>query len=184
MLPPMENNPWKTLNTKQIYKNNWISVREDTVIHPDGTEGIYGVVETRIAVGIIAITDNDEIYLVGQWRYPLELYSWEIIEGGSEDEESALETAKRELKEEAGLSAASWEQLGGEVHLSNCFSSEKAIFFVARDLSQGLSSPDSTEVLQVKKVSVKDVFAMVDDGEITDAMSVIALHRLRQKFFS
>ena len=123
-------NPWKTLSSRPIYENPWLRLREDQVIRPDGKEGIYGVVDTRLAVGVIALTPEKEIFIVGQWRYPLNRYSWEIIEGGGDPNEDGLVTAKRELKEEAGLVAETWRTLGGEVHLSNCFSSERAVFFV------------------------------------------------------
>ncbi len=124
-------NPWKTLQSKVTYQNAWITVREHDVIRPDGKPGIYGVVETRIATGVVALTDSHEIYLVGQYRYPTNEYSWEIIEGGSDPQETALDAAKRELKEEAGLMAASWEPLGSEIHLSNCHSSEVGFLFTA-----------------------------------------------------
>jgi 8-oxo-dGTP pyrophosphatase MutT (NUDIX family) len=176
-MPPK--NPWKTLSTRPIYKNPWLSLREDKVIRPDGQEGIYGVVDTRLAVGVIALTPQKEIYLVGQWRYPLNRYSWEIIEGGGDPNEDGLVTAKRELKEEAGLIAARWRPLGGEVHLSNCFSSERAVFYVAEDLDETEAEPEGTEELELRKMKFSDVILMVDSGEITDAMSIIALNRLR-----
>ena len=125
-------NPWKTLSSRPIYENPWLRLREDQVIRPDGKEGIYGVVDTRLAVGVIALTPEKEIFIVGQWRYPLNRYSWEIIEGGGDPNEDGLVTAKRELKEEAGLVAETWRTLGGEVHLSNCFSSERAVFLLRR----------------------------------------------------
>ena len=122
-------NPWKRLSSRVVYQNAWITVREDQVIRPDGKPGIYGVVETRIAAGVAAITENRELYLVGQFRYPTNEYSWEIIEGGTDGGESALSGAQRELKEEAGITAAHWEQLGGEIHLTNCHSSEIGVLF-------------------------------------------------------
>jgi ADP-ribose pyrophosphatase len=173
-------NPWKTLSSKTVYKNPWITVREDQVITPTGTTGIYGVVESRIATGVVALTPENEIYLVGQYRYPTNHYSWEIIEGGGDPHESALTTAKRELLEEAGLTANSWEQLGGEIHLSNCYSSEIGFLFIARDLTLGTSNPDETEVLDLQKIPLKKCFEMLDSGEIKDAMSIIALHRLKE----
>ncbi len=173
-------NPWKTVGTRLVYQNEWISVREDSVLRPDGSPGIYGVVDTRIATGVIALTTKQEVYLIGQWRYPLERYSWEIVEGGTDEGELPLDAIKRELKEEAGLVAKEWQQLGGEVHLSNCFSSERALLYVASDLQKVPSEPDATEVLQVKKVPLSECLAMIDSGEITDAMSVIGLLRLQQ----
>lgn len=178
----MESNPWKKLNTRLIYENEWISVREDQVIRPDGEKGIYGVVDTRIAVGIIALTPDNEIYLVGQYRYPIDKYSWEIVEGGSDPDEDPLVTAKRELKEEAGLTAGSWRQLGGIMYLSNCHSSEEAVVFVATDLVEGSSSPDGTEMLRSRKVPFAEALEMVDWGEIDDALSILGILRLAREF--
>jgi 8-oxo-dGTP pyrophosphatase MutT (NUDIX family) len=153
-------------------------VREDDVITPSGTPGIYGVVETRIATGVVALTDDNHIYLVGQYRYPVDEYSWEIPEGGSEIDEDPMETAKRELREETGLEAERWEQLGGEVHLSNCFSAERGFIYVARGLREGKAEPDHTEELQVKKIPFADCLAMVDRGEIKDSLTVIGVLRM------
>lgn len=171
-------NPWKTLDTKVVYENPWIRVREDAVVRPDGKPGIYGVVETRLATGVIALTPENEVYLVGQYRYPMDSYSWEIIEGGSDDDESALDAAKRELREEAGLEASHWETLGPEIHLSNCHSNERGYLFLATGLTEVESSPDGTEELVIRKVPLAEALAMVDSGEIADAMSIMALLRL------
>lgn len=174
-----EKNPWKTVSTKVVYENPWISVREDQVICPDGSPGIYGVVDCRIATGVVALTNDSHIYLVGQYRYPLDRYSWEIIEGGAETGETALEAAQRELVEEAGIIAKNWTPLGPEIHLSNCHSSESGNLFLARELSFTQSKPDHTEVLQIKKVSLKEAFSMLSSGEISDSLTIIALSRLK-----
>ncbi len=174
---PLERNPWKKISTRQIYKNPWISVREDKVITPAGKEGIYGVVETRAATGVIAVTPENEVYMVGQYRYPVDEYSWEIIEGGSEQGEDPAVAAKRELKEEAGVVCSEFVQLGPEVHLSNCFSSERAFFYLARNLTLVEAEPESTELLQVKKIPLAEAVRMVEAGEIKDAMSIIGLQR-------
>lgn len=178
-------NPWKIHTSRSIYENPWIKIREDSVSHPNGKPGIYGVVEMkRIASGVLAMTDDEELYLVGQYRYPLDLYSWEIIEGGVEPGENVLDGIKRELKEEAGLEALYWERLGGDFHLSNCITNEVAQLFVARGLKQGTSQPDSSEELVIKKVPFVEVLTMVEEGEITDAMSVIGIlmyDRLKRK---
>src|ERR1043165_7412655 len=121
-------NPWKTLASREVYDNEWIRVREDSVIRPDGEPGIYGVVHYKnIAVGVLAVED-DSIYLVGQYRYPLEQYSWEIPEGGCPEGEAPLDAAKRELAEETGLRAETWEKMG-VAHLSNSVSAEIAVWF-------------------------------------------------------
>ncbi|MBI2421480.1 MAG: NUDIX hydrolase [Candidatus Hydrogenedentes bacterium] len=173
----MTENPWITHSSRVMYKNAWITVREDQVTRPDGKPGIYGVVETRLATGVLALTEADAVYLVGQYRYPMECYSWEIIEGGSDPGEDALEACKRELLEEAGLTAAQWEPLGGEIHLSNCHSSERGYLYVARGLHEGEASPEGTEALQIRKVPWSEALAMVDSGEIQDALSIMAILR-------
>jgi 8-oxo-dGTP pyrophosphatase MutT (NUDIX family) len=171
-------NPWQRRSSKLIYSNPWITVREDDVITPGGSPGIYGVVETRLAVGVVALTDDNQIYLVGQYRYPVDEYSWEIPEGGSEVNEDPMETAKRELREETGVEAERWEQLGGEILLSNCFSNERGYLYVARGLREGRSEPDHTEELQVKKIPFAECLAMVERGEIKDSLTVIAVLRM------
>ena len=173
-------NPWKTLSSRRIYENPWIRVREDQVLRPDGSPGIYGVVETKIATGVVALTERQEVYLVGQYRYPTEHYSWEIIEGGAEPGEAPLSAIKRELGEEAGLEAQSWEQLGGEIHLSNCFSAEVAHLYLAKDLTVVPRSPDVTEILEVRCLPLTEALSMVGSGEIKDAMSIIGLLRAAQ----
>ncbi len=171
----LERNPWKTLDSKVVYKNPWISVREDKVICPDGSEGIYGVVDSKRATAVVALTPDREVYLVGQYRYPIDRYSWEIIEGGVEPGESPLAACKRELEEEAGLQAEKFVPLGGETHLSNCFTSERSYLYLATELRPVQSRPDNTEILQVKKVPLSDALRMCDSGEISDGLSLIGL---------
>ncbi len=174
-------NPWKTLSTKVVYKNPWITVREDDVITPSGEKGIYGVVESRIATGIVALTENSEIVLVGQFRYAMNEYSWEIIEGGAEQGEDPQTAAVRELAEEAGLIPAHVEVLGDEIHLSNCHSSERAYLYFAKGLTKTNTNPDSTEQLQIKTVSIKTALEMLEKGEIKDSLSIIAIYRIAIK---
>lgn len=174
MLKPGRN-PWQRLSSRQIYSNPWITVREDSVLLPNGSPGIYGVVQTRIATGVVALTEKNEVYLVGQHRYPTDHYSWEIIEGGAERGEDPFLAAQRELREEAGLVAEYWEPLGGEFHLSNCISDEIGFLYLAKGLSVVAAEPDATEELVVEKVPFAQALAMVQSGEIKDAFSVIAL---------
>lgn len=173
--------PWTTRGSRVVYANPWITVREDDVVRPDGEDGIYGVITTRVATGVVAVTDDDRVVLVGQWRYPLERYSWEVVEGGTDDGETPEQAAARELQEEAGLVAEHWEPLGGPVHLSNCFSAEEGRLFVARGLREVEATPDGTEELVRRLVPVDDAIALVDDGTITDAMSVVALLRYARR---
>ncbi|MDD2941371.1 MAG: NUDIX hydrolase [bacterium] len=168
-------NPWKTLSSREVYRNPWIRLREDQVIRPDGQPGIYGVIEAKKASGVLVVDNDGLIVLVGQYRYTMECYSWELIAGGTEPDETPLVAAQRELREEAGLIAHDWRPLGHELHLSNCFSSERAYLFLARDLTATESSPEGTEVLQIRRVSFAEAQAMVLSGAIQDAMTVIGL---------
>ncbi|HMO18351.1 MAG TPA: NUDIX hydrolase [Oligoflexia bacterium] len=170
-------NPWKTLSTRTVYKNPWIEVKEDKVITPGGGEGIYGVVHSKIATGVVAITKNLDIIMVGQYRYPMNEYSWEIVQGGAEHGEDPMQGAIRELQEEAGILAEKVVLLGEEVHLSNCHSSERAFLYLAENLTQTDANPDDCEILEVKHIPFKDVLEMVENGKIRDAMTIIGVYR-------
>lgn len=177
-------NPWQTLNQQVVYDNDWIRVREDNVIRPDGKPGIYGIVQYKNkAIGILPIDEDGNVYLVGQYRYPLEQYSWEIPEGGCPEGEEPLEAARRELLEETGLTAANW-QLLGTAHLSNSVSDEEAFFFLATGLKQGIAQPDGTEELEHKRILFTEALQMVARGEITDALSVLAINSYAVQFGS
>jgi ADP-ribose pyrophosphatase len=170
-------NPWQTLERQTVYDNPWITVRHAEVICADGAPGIYGVVHFKNrAIGVLPIDDEGYTYLVGQYRYPLEQYSWEIPEGGCPVGEDPLQAAQRELKEETGLSACQWELLG-RAHLSNSVSDEEALYYLATGLAQGDAEPEGTEKLQLRRVPFAEALRMALVGEITDALSVLALLR-------
>lgn len=175
--------PWVTRATRLVYQNPWIRVREDDVIRPDGLPGIYGVVEFRsLAIGVLPVADDGSIWLVGQYRYPLGCYSWEIPEGGSHPDESPEAAARRELREETGLTAGRLERLGGAVHLSNSVSNEVGHLFRATELVGGQATPEGTERLSLRRVPWTEVLQMLDRGQITDSLTVIALlHEARQR---
>jgi 8-oxo-dGTP pyrophosphatase MutT (NUDIX family) len=170
-----DRNPWTTLSSETRYDNNWITVTEHQVLTPAQALGIYGTVHFKhLAVGIVPVDNEGFTWLVGQYRYPLKAYSWEIPEGGGNIAVPPLESAKRELKEETGIEAIHWEQLL-EMHLSNSVSDERAIIFLATGLSEGTPCPDETEVLTLRKIPLNDAIQMVARAEITDAMSVAGL---------
>ena len=170
-------NPWKTLSTVHIYQNNWFAVREDRVIRPDGELGTYSVVSAgRLATGIVPLWPDNTVTLVGQHRYPLDEYSWEIPEGGGDLAAAPLTIAKAELKEESGIEAASWTYLG-RVHTSNCFTDELCHLFLARDLTQHAATPDPDEVLETQRISLDEAVRMACDGRITDAISIAGIFR-------
>jgi len=172
------NNPWKCLNTRKIYENPWILVEEDQVLRPNGSEGIYGRVHMyNQAIGIIPLAENMDTWLVGQYRYPLNEYSWEIPTGGGPMHEDKLYSAKRELREETGLIANKWRQLL-RIHTSNSITDEEGFIFLAEDLKLGETDFDDTEDLQIWRLPLKDALDMAMDGRITDSMSLVAILKL------
>ena len=166
-------------HTRRVaYKNPWITVWHDEVTRPDGNPGIYGVVHfANVAVGVVAIDEEDRIVLVGQHRYTLDRDSWEIPEGGVPTDESPLVGGQRELREETGLTASTWTELC-TVDLSNSVTDETAVIFVATGLTQGEPAPEPTESLAIRWVPFDEALAMTMDGRITDAMSVVAIQRM------
>lgn len=172
-------NPWKILSSHVEYDNPWIAVTEYQVLNPSGGKGIYGKVHFKnIAVGVLVIDDSLNTWLVGQFRFVLNQYSWEIPEGGGAMDTPPLESAKRELLEETGLVANNWQPLL-TMHLSNSVSDEIAILFLARDLRQEMASPEETEQLTVRKMPFEEVYKMVCKGEITDSMTVAAVLKFK-----
>jgi ADP-ribose pyrophosphatase len=170
-----QTNPWKTKSTRLVYDNAWISVSESDVAKPNGSPGIYGVVHYKNkAIGILPVDSKGNVYLVGQFRYALDRYSWEIPEGGCPDGEDPLAAAQRELLEETGLVALQWQEIGRS-DLSNSVSDEEAIIYVATQLEQKEATPDDTELFEYKHIPFSEALAMVKNGEITDSVSIIAI---------
>ena len=172
-------NPWKVLAEKKVYENPWIKLTEFDVLNPSGGKGIYGKVHFKsIAVGALPLDEALNTYLVGQYRFTVDQYSWEIPEGGGAFGVDPVESAKRELLEETGLVATEWTKIV-EMHLSNSVSDEYAVVYLARGLSQHMASPEETEQLQIKKIPFEEAWRMVERGEITDSMSVAAILKVK-----
>jgi 8-oxo-dGTP pyrophosphatase MutT (NUDIX family) len=168
-------NPWTILSSEEKYDNRWINVTEYQVLTPNGNPGIYGKVHFKnTAIGVLPLDAENNTWLVGQYRFTLNQYTWEIPEGGGAEGEDVLEAAKRELEEETGLRAGSWVKLM-DFHLSNSVCDEYGHVFLARDLEQHAPMPEDTEQLQVRKVPFAEVLRMVMDSEITDSLSVAAV---------
>lgn len=170
-----QKNTWKKLSTQVVYENPWIEVEHHEVLNPSGGNGIYGQVNFKnIAIGIIPVDNELNTWLVGQFRFPIEEYSWEIPEGGCPLGEDILEAAKRELKEETGFSAEKYTMIA-KIHTSNSVCREVGYIFLAENLTQGDSEPEETEDLQIKKVSLKEAFDLVLNNQITDSLSVAGI---------
>jgi 8-oxo-dGTP pyrophosphatase MutT (NUDIX family) len=174
----LSNNPWQVTGEQKIYDNPWISVTEYAVINPSGGNGIYGKVHFKNrAIGIVPMDETGHIWLVGQYRFALKAFSWEIPEGGGKLDSDPLDAAKRELKEETGLVAASWEKIL-EIHLSNSVSDEFGIIYLATGLNQEDAEPEDTEQLHIQKVSLEDAYKMVLNSQITDSLSVAGIQHM------
>lgn len=171
----MTENPWKTLKITSVYENPWIRLEAHDIINPSGNDGIYGVVHFKNrAIGIIPMDWEGNTWLIGQYRYALQEYSWEIPMGGGPIEIDPLMSAKRELKEETGLIAEKWTQLM-KIHTSNSVTDELGLVYLAEDLIQGNPEFEETEVLQIKKLPFKSALDMVMSGEITDSLSIAGI---------
>lgn len=177
-------NPWKTLSSEKIYENPWISLTEHQVINPGGGNGIYGEVHFKnLAIGIIPLDEEYNTWLVGQYRYPLKQYSWEIPEGGGLHDKNPISSAQRELLEETGIKAEEWTEIQ-KIHLSNSVSDELGIIYLARKLSFGNSCPEESEELTIRKLPFETAYQMVLNGEITDSLSVAGILKLKILFLT
>lgn len=171
----MTDNPWTTLKITPVYDNPWIRLEQHDIINPAGKAGIYGKVHFKNrAMAIVPIDKEGNTWLIGQYRYPLDIYSWEIPMGGGLIGKDLLESAKRELKEETGLTAEKWTEIM-QIHTSNSVTDELAIVYLAEELSQGETEFEETEILQIKKLPFAQALEMVMNGEITDSISVAGI---------
>lgn len=175
----MEKKNWQTLTNKTVYENPWLEIQHHEIINPSGNEGVYGVVHFKnLAIGIIPIDENGNTWIVGQHRYPLKQYSWELPEGGGDMNMPPVESAKKELKEEVGITAAKWTELM-RIHTSNSVTDEYAIVFIAQDLTFGETEHEETEDITIRKLHFSELVEMVMNGEITDGITIAAVLKLQ-----
>jgi 8-oxo-dGTP pyrophosphatase MutT (NUDIX family) len=175
---PVRIGPWIRHSRRVAYENPWLTLWHDDVLRPDGHPGIYGVVHfANVAAGVVVIDAEDRVALVGQHRYTLDEYAWEIPEGGVPAGEEPLAGAQRELREETGVEATEWQELA-RVHLSNSVTDEIAVLYLATGLEHGPAAPEGTEELEIRWLPFDEVLAMTLDGRITDAMTVLAIQRV------
>ena len=174
-----EKNPWTTLKSELIYDCPWITLTKHDVLNPAGNPGTYNVVNFKnLAIGVLPLDKDGNTWIVGQYRYPLKQYSWEIPEGGGKLGVPPLESAKRELLEETGIVAKRWTQIQ-TMHLSNSVSDEFCILYLAQDLHFEKAEPEETEKLQVKKIPFEELYQMVLKGEATDSLTVTAVLKIK-----
>ena len=172
-------NPWTILSSDIKYDNPWIKVYEHKVINPSGGQGIYGVVSPKnYAIGIVPLDEAYNTWLVGQFRFSIDQYSWEIPEGGGPKDEDPLDSAKRELLEETGIKAGKWQKIM-HGYTSNSILDEMGIIFVAQELSFGEAAPTETELLEVKKLPFSEVVEMALRGEITDVLALAGIFKVQ-----
>lgn len=164
--------PYKVLASREVYANRWLRVREDQVVRPGGPHGLFGIVEMKAGSSVLALTATREAYLVKEFKYGIERDSVEVVSGAIEEGEVPLEAAKRELREEVGLVAAKWVDLGVVDPFTTVVKSSN-FMFLALEVSQAEASPDEGEVLETLKISFSETVEMVMRGEITHAGSCV-----------
>lgn len=174
-----ERGPWKIISSEEQYNNPWINVTEHQVINPGGGNGIYGEIHFKnIAIGVIPLDEDYNTWIVGQYRFPLQAYSWEIIEGGGKIGVDPIKSAQRELAEEAGIVAKEYHLIQ-EMHLSNSVSDEYGLVYIAKGLSFQSAAPEIEEELVIKKIPFQQLFDMVMNGEMTDSLTVAGVLKLK-----
>ncbi len=174
-----EKNPWTTLSTEKIYDSPWIGLTKHNVLTPNNTPGTYSVIHFKnIALAVLPLDKDYNTWIVGQYRYPINQYSWEVPEGGGKRNVPPIDSAKRELLEETGITANKWTKIQ-ELHLSNSASDEFGILYVAQDLSFGESHPEDEEELVSKKIHFDELYKLVEEGSITDSLTVTIVLRVK-----
>ncbi len=173
-------NPWQRLGSRLAHANPWFRVRHDRVLRPDGREGDWYVVEAAANAGAVAVDATGAVWLVGEWAYPVEAFSWAIPSGGVEGGETPLAAARRELREETGLEAARWEPLGS-FYLSQGLTTQVSHLYLATKLRQGPAAPEGTEALRLARVPLERAWARACAGELRDSVTLVGLAWARER---
>jgi 8-oxo-dGDP phosphatase len=173
---PRRVGPWVVTGSREIHRTPWLRIREDDILWPDLKAAGWTVIEFRPAVGVVAITDDQQVHLVGQHRYAVDRFEWEIPEGLADDGEDLLAAAQRELREETGVMANRWTSLGAmHPHNSSC----DCVYhlFFAQELHPGQAQPEETEILSHKLMPFSQAMEMVQDGRIMDVFTIVGIFR-------
>lgn len=171
--------PWKRRTRSERYDNPWIRVEHHDVVTPSGGEGVYGVVHFKnLAIGVIPLDEAGNTWIVGQYRYPHQAYSWEIPEGGGPVGTDPLLSAQRELAEEVGLTARRWDLIL-EMDLSNSVTDERCLIYLARELTPCAAHPDETEELEVQRIAFTELHRGVIEGRFRDSITVAGVLKLQ-----
>lgn len=171
-------NPWQTLSTRLEFENPWFAITTHETVAPDGSRPCYGKISFKNrAVAVIPLDEEQHTWLVGQWRFPLGEYSWELPMGGAPRDEDLETAALRELREETGVTATRL-RLIMKLHTSNSVTDEEGYVFLAEGLAPGAPEFDETEQLAIRRLPFTEALAMVMDGRITDGISVAGILKL------
>ncbi len=171
--------PWTVKERVQKYKNQWIDVVEDKVIRPDGADGIYATVKIKAGVSVLPVDEKGFVYLVEIFQYAINRNSIETASGALDADESPLDAAKRELKEELGIIAGEWVNLGMTDPMTSVINSPTCLF-IAKKLKLGQARPEGTETIKLIKIKMADAVKMIMDGKITDNQSSVCILKAQE----
>lgn len=165
---------WLVEESVQKYKNAWLELNEDRVIRPDGKPGNFATVRMKPGVSVLAMNDLAQVYLTSEYRYAVERESIEVVSGGIDEDEPPPVAARRELREELGIEAAQWIDLGFVDPFTSAIHSP-ATLFLARKLSLVKPEPEGTELIKVLKLDLSEAVRMVMESEITHGPSCVLI---------